>query len=269
MATALEWLAFAIGLLLVALTVGSLINTIITPRTISSRITYLLWLVVYRTFLFVANRMSRYESKDRLLAYLAPVSLLVTLAGWLLLFLLGYALMFWPLIPGGFGAALQLSGSSLFTLGVASSPRAGPISLEFIAAATGIITVALQIGYLPTIYGAYNRRESLVTALSGRAGAPAWGPEILARHQLSRSVATLPALYAAWETWADRHGGVTCQLSLADDLPLTRSAALLGDKPAGGDGFGGALRRPGPVMCRRKRGSACAWGISAFSRWHG
>ena len=65
-----------------------------------------------------------------------------------------------------------------------------------------MITVALQIGYLPTIYGAYNRREVLVAALSSRGGTPAWGPELLARHHLTRSLGTLPALYTAWELWA-------------------------------------------------------------------
>ena len=62
--------------------------------------------------------------------------------------------------------------------------------------------IALLIGYLPTIYGAYNRRETLVTALSSRAGDPAWGPEILIRHQLDGSLPTLGVLYTAWEALA-------------------------------------------------------------------
>ena len=78
----------------------------------------------------------------------------------------------------------------------------GPTVFEFLAAATGLVVVALQIGYLPSIYGAYNRRETLVTSLNSRAGAPAWGPEILARHHLSQARESLPALYAAWEGWS-------------------------------------------------------------------
>jgi hypothetical protein len=66
--------------------------------------------------------------------------------------------------------------------------------------------VALQIGYLPTIYAAFNRRESEVTLLVARAGAPAWGPELLLRtrygipdvdvHRL------LNELFAGWERWS-------------------------------------------------------------------
>ncbi len=73
-----------------------------------------------------AGRMRRYESKDRLLGLLGPLSLLAMLGAWLLLFILGYALLFLPLTGDGFIPALRLAGSSLFTLGVASSPRQGP-----------------------------------------------------------------------------------------------------------------------------------------------
>jgi hypothetical protein len=197
-----QWLGFVAGLALVVTVFGSVINTVITPRSNSSQITHRTWLAVRWLFFTVADRMRRYEWKDRLLAYLAPTTLLAWLITWLLLFLLGYALMFWPLAGGDFGRALALSGSSLFTLGVVSAPGPGPIVLEFLTAATGLITVALQIGYLPTLYGTYNRRETLVTLLGARAGTPAWGPEILARHHLSYSADTLPALYATWENWA-------------------------------------------------------------------
>ena len=56
---------------------------------------------------------------------LGPVSLLALLGAWLLLFLLGYALVLLPLTGDGFAGTLRLSGSSLFTLGLASSPRQG------------------------------------------------------------------------------------------------------------------------------------------------
>lgn len=50
--------------------------------------------------------------------------------------------------------------------------------------------------------GAFSRREVLVAMLESRAGAPAWGPELLARHQLVGILDTLPDLYKDWETWA-------------------------------------------------------------------
>jgi hypothetical protein len=94
----------------------------------------------------------------------------------------------------------------LFTLGYAG-PRNAPLTaVDYFAAATGLIVVALQIGYLPTLYGAYNRRETEVTLLTGRAGTPPWGPEILARSRygLGRrdDALVMDDFYLQWERWA-------------------------------------------------------------------
>lgn len=197
-----RWAGFVLGLALILIAWRSIIGTIILPRFSKSLITFASWKAARWVFWRVADRQPTYARKDRVLALLGPVAVLVTLVSWMLLFLLGYALMFWPFVSGPFGDCIRLAGSSFFTLGVADAPQSGPSSLEFTAAATGMIIVALQVGYLPTIYSAYNRRETLVTALSSRAGAPPWGPELLARHQLVAGMSTLPALFAAWETWA-------------------------------------------------------------------
>ena len=62
--------------------------------------------------------------------------------------------------------------------------------------------ITLQIAYLPALYAAYNRRETLITLLTSRAGEPAWGPEILVRHQLVGIIDALPDFYASWEQWS-------------------------------------------------------------------
>jgi hypothetical protein len=152
------------------------------------------------------------------------MALLTTFAVWLLLYLLAYALIIWGLAAGNFSDALRYSGSSLFTLGIASSRRAGPITAEFTAAATGLLVVALEIAYLPTIYGAFNRRETLVTMLESRAGTPAWGPEVLVRHQLVGIVDNLPDFYADWERWAadvdESHTSHTVVISFRSPHPM-------------------------------------------------
>jgi hypothetical protein len=77
----------------------------------------------------------------------------------------------------------------------------------FTAAATGLVIITLQIAYLPTLYGAFNRRETEVALLNARAGVPSWGPELLARTHYAlgsgvSTIDTLPDLYAQWERWA-------------------------------------------------------------------
>ena len=81
-------------------------------------------------------------------------------------------------------------------------PGSGPRAIEIIAAGVGLLVVALEIAYLPALYDAFSTRETEVTLLATRAGTPAWGPEILARHQVLDSIDELPPLYADWERWA-------------------------------------------------------------------
>ena len=104
----------------------------------------------------------------------------------------------------GFAAALRETGSSMFTLGFASTAGTAPTVVDVLAAATGLVVVALQIAYLPTLYSAFNRRETEVTLLTARAGTPPWGPELLVRTRYGVAVRSddLPAFYNRWERWA-------------------------------------------------------------------
>ncbi len=141
-----------------------------------------------------------WERRDALLGSQPAVTLGVLLASWLAGFVVGYGLLLW--LPGGsFPDALREAGSSLFTLGFADRNGAEPSVVDFLAAASGLVIVALQIAYLPTLYAAYNRRETEVTLLRPRAGSPAWGPELLARAQMVHGLGQLTALYADWERW--------------------------------------------------------------------
>ena len=99
---------------------------------------------------------------------------LVQLVTWLVGYELAYALLLVPTVSG-FDTALREAGSSMFTLGFIYTHGNEPAVIDIVAAATGMIVVALQIAYLPTLYGAFNRRETEVTLLGARAGHPPWG----------------------------------------------------------------------------------------------
>ncbi len=200
--TALRIAALLLGVAGTVWTMASVVGALVVPRATTSRLSAWLAGLTRGAFAAMARRQRDYVDRDRTLAYLAPVFLLLRLAVWSSLLILSYALILWPLIRGSFPAALRLSGSSMFTLGFAAT-RGGPATaVVFAEAATGLVMVALQISYLPTLYAAYNRRERLVTMLESSGGAPAWGPEILARHALIGSLDSLPALYSRWEEWA-------------------------------------------------------------------
>ena len=53
-----------------------------------------------------------YERQDAIMAYYAPISLMMLLPVWYLLIALGYTAMYWALGVGNFIDAFRLSGSS-------------------------------------------------------------------------------------------------------------------------------------------------------------
>jgi hypothetical protein len=204
---AARWAAAACGVVLILTGWQSVIGTLIVPRPVASWLTRLvdrLVIAVYRT---VTRPVTDYVRRDRILATQAAAILVTQLGAWLSIFLAGFTLALWPSPGRNITASLADAGSSLFTLGFAEPPGTTPAVIVFIAAATGMTVIALQIGYLPTLYSAFNRRETEVALLVSRAGVPSWGPELLARTHYAlgsgtSTLDTLPELYRQWERWS-------------------------------------------------------------------
>lgn len=195
-----------VGGVLVVLAWGSVLSVLVVPRRTRNLISRALFALVDACFRLVSRRLRTYGLRDRLLAWQGPVLILVQLATWLAIFYVGFALVLNAIQPDSVAHAFAQSGSSLFTLGYAGPQGASLSVVDYLAAATGLIVVALQIGYLPTLYGAFNRRETEVRLLSSRAGTPAWGPEILARTRYGFTAeddgAVMDDFYRQWERWA-------------------------------------------------------------------
>ncbi|MEI6623928.1 MAG: hypothetical protein WCP28_18705 [Actinomycetes bacterium] len=197
----MTWLAGIAGVLLWLATCSSLLRTLVVPRG-SSGLTMYKNRGVRWCFTSVARRLPSYRARDRVLLWQAPLSILTSLVMWLLMFYVSYGLLMFATSELGVRASFREAGSSLFTLGFASEDRATLTALDFIAAATGPIAIGLLIGYLPTMYAAYQRREAEVTLILSRAGEPNWGPELLARHANVGITSKLDLLWPAWEAWA-------------------------------------------------------------------
>lgn len=198
-----EWVGFAVGVLVVAWTAFSVFATLILPRGSVSRFTFVLRTLIVLLLVRPAERIRDWDRRDKVLAYRGPLFLVLQLGTWLTLFLVGFALIALPQV-GSFRGGFVFAGSSMFTLGFAqtTADSNGLEATAFLCSAFGLVAVALQISYLPVLYGAFNRRETLVTMLESRGGDPVWGPEVLARHVLVDIVDNLPQLYTDWETWA-------------------------------------------------------------------
>jgi len=199
--TALRLLVLVAGIAVLLGDAYSVLTVLIVPRAASSRFTYPMVAVraLFRRITLLART---FTAQDRILSLSEPVAIVVLLTTWLSMAVLGFTLVNWGIGGQPFSQAFSEAGSSVFTLGFTLSHTEGSRVVDFLAAGTGMVLVALQIAYLPTLYAAYNRRETLVTLLESRAGAPAWGPELLIRHQLVGTVDNLPNLFAEWERWA-------------------------------------------------------------------
>ncbi len=196
-------LLFALGLVVVLLTVVSVLFTLVLPRqpTGAERLTLVVNRTVRLAFVALSRLGTTYERKDAILAPTAPVALLAQLVAWAAMLVLGFGLMVAASVPGlpdGFLQAL----TALFTVGAVHVGGRPDTGIDIAVGALWVVIVALQIAYLPAIYSAYSRREGLVALLESRAGEPAWGPELLVRHQLVGITDTLPGLYSSWEGWA-------------------------------------------------------------------
>jgi hypothetical protein len=207
MPLAVRVVAAVAGGLLVLTAVSSVTVTLIVSRPVNSRLTRWVDRMVDWAYHQVVGHVSDYQRWDRMRATQAAAILLGQLAAWLLVVYVGFGLLLWPFATRGVVSAFIDAGSSLFTLGFAVPSGSVPAVIVFLAAATGLVILTLQIAYLPTLYAAFNRRETQVALLNERAGMPSWGPELLARthYALGSGVSTLdtlPDLYARWESWA-------------------------------------------------------------------
>jgi hypothetical protein len=192
--------AFIAGVVVVLLTLGSAVRVVILPRGVASRLSRVVFISMRALFQLRMRRSWEYQRRDYILAFYAPVSLLTLLVVWMALVTLGYMLMYWAL-DGGFLIAFELSGSSIFTLGFFRPGHIPAIVLSYTEAAIGLILLAMLITYLPSIYGAFSRRESAVTALEVRAGSPPSAAEMLWRYWVIGRWDQIDEIWSRWEDW--------------------------------------------------------------------
>ncbi len=204
MTDTLRWLGFVGGLVVCAGTTVGVMKTLIVPRRGWSLMPAFIGRYGFMVFHGTAIRFRSYDLADRFLGFLAPTVVISILVSFLGAFVVGFALLLLPFADLTLGDALREAGSSVFTLGFVSTPELIPTALDIAAGATGMIFVALTIGYLPSLYSEVKNREVVVKQLEGWAGVPSWGPEILARFVLAGATDRLPALYATWDGWAAR-----------------------------------------------------------------
>jgi hypothetical protein len=192
---------FALGALIVFITIHSAIRTFVLPRgerVLLTKLTFAAVLQVFRLSMLTART---YHLRDRRMALYAPVALLATPVVWTMLVIIGYACMYRAMDVYPFEAAVELSGSSLLTLGTVPFLRFEITLLQFSEAVIGLGLIALLLAYLPTMYNAFSAREAVVSMLEVRAGSPPSATNFILRLHRNFGLHDLTDTWIIYERW--------------------------------------------------------------------
>lgn len=208
------------GITVVALVLESAVITLVLPRGGNTRTAHLVTRCTRAALTGVGGRRGS-RRRERALALLAPVALLLMPVAWLVQLWVAYAALYVAAGLADAWDALVLSGSSLLTLGFATGEGVAQHLLIFSEATLGLGIVTLLIAYLPTMYTAFSERETQVALLAVRAGTPPTAAEMLWRYHRIGNDEQLAGAMLEWEEWfaqlAETH-------TTLPTLPLFRSS---------------------------------------------
>ena len=206
--------AFVTGIVIFFVVVWDAFESIILPRRVTRqfRLTRFFYRVTWTIAKFVANLFSSRKTREMLLGFFGPSSLLLLLAVWAVGLVLGFGLMQYGAgsavnITGGqpgFMTDFYLSGTTFFTLGLGDVVPRSHLARALVVAEAGFGFgfLAAIIGYLPFIYGSFSDREIEITLLDSRAGTPPTAGELLRRHSYRGGREALRELLKDWERWS-------------------------------------------------------------------
>lgn len=193
----------------------SAVRAMVVPRSQLVLLTRWVFVAVRTVFRIPEKRAKTFEQRDRALALYAPISMVVLPFTWVTLSMAGFTAIYWGFGVDPLREAFYLSGSSLLTLGFTAPPDLPTHVAAFCEALLGLGLIALLITYLPTIYGAFQRRELNVTRLTTRAGSPPSAITMIRRHHALERLDELDEIWDGWEAWfADLEETHTSQPSL-------------------------------------------------------
>jgi hypothetical protein len=206
--------AFAAGLAIFLIVIWDAFEAIILPRRVTRkfRLTRLFFKTTWGAWRGVICLISARKTREALLGFYGPLSLLLLVAVWAVGLVFGFGLMQYGAgsavnIVGGtpsFATDIYLSGTTFFTLGLGDVvPRTTLARVLVVSeAGFGFGFLAAVIGYLPFIYGSFSKREVDISLLDSRAGTPPTAGELLRRHSYKNGQDALHTLLQDWERWS-------------------------------------------------------------------
>ena len=197
----LQIIVFLLGLLIALSTLFSAIKQTVLPGRKKVRLSRAVFRTTFRLFRLVIVRIPSEQTRDALLAFYAPMSVMLLPLTWVILLMLGFTMMFWGVSEPSLGTALSLSGAAITTEGFLAPKGGAQITLYIIGGIIGLGIVGLLITFLPTVYSIYSQREEEVTRVAFRFGAPPSGVKVLAQSYRLGLAQELDEFWHTWEEW--------------------------------------------------------------------
>jgi hypothetical protein len=189
-------------------------ETVVLPRRVQAHFRLSNWFYrrTWMPWRKLASHIQSGSRRENFLGYFGPLSLIFLLVLWAFSLIFGFALLQYGVgehvqlsnEPITFGRLLYHSGETFFTLGYGDIvPTSGLArALAVMEAGMGFAFLGVVIGYLPTIYSSFSRREIEISLLDARAGSPPTAVELLIRIGNCPQEAGLDKIFRAWEHWA-------------------------------------------------------------------
>jgi hypothetical protein len=190
------------GVILIALMLAEFFVTYMLPRRVrrDPRIARGLNRALWVPWRALSRRFST-ATADTMLGFFGPLALISQLLIWTVGLIIGFALLEYAAVGGGFGHGLLFS-SGLFLNAEAVSGSTIVHVIALVEAAVAIGVLFIVIGYLPAVYGSFSRREIAVTRLATLAGSPPAAGVILHRASDRERWLGLEQNLREWEAWA-------------------------------------------------------------------
>ena len=210
--TALQFVEFTAGLVLLAAVSYDLFQSVVLPRPAvrNFQLARLIVRPMWRAWRWLFMRGSRVERSEARLAAFGPLALMTLFAIWGFALILGYSLIihasrdeFRPPL-GDYPTSFYVSATTLVPLAYGDFvPEVGLARVViFFESATGVGLAALAITLLFELYGSFRTREESVVALDALAGAPSSAVQLLETAAGTGVDDILKETFEEWRTWS-------------------------------------------------------------------
>jgi hypothetical protein len=206
--------SIVLGAIVILLALNDVFQSVVMPRATGRRyrISFYFWRTIWKLWPRAAWKLfpTDDDRREDFLAIFAPFMLVMLIAVWIVLLIIGFAFVLWGMRGGiapshiSFLTVLYFAGTSLLTIGFgdvvgrATLPRLVSIA----AALAGLSFLSITTAYLFAVFGSFQQRETFVVMTAARGGTPPSGVNLLAIAGYAHTRTDFPAMMLEAQRWA-------------------------------------------------------------------